>query len=232
MEDEQKSGLIALTAEIVSAHAANNSVSTADVAALIGSVYATLSGLGAAPAPVEAEKSRGVVTARKSLSNSSHIISMIDGKPYKTLKRHLGRHGHTPASYREAFGLPHDYPMVAADYGAQRREIAKKIGLGRKPKAPDAVPAKALVKEAAKAPAKARAGTVSKPETATPAAAAPVKAPRKSVATPPVTGEATSAPKPAAAAPADASSTPRRKLKTVFGNALAAAKQHLGGGEG
>jgi predicted transcriptional regulator len=73
------------------------------------------------------------VTARKSLANPNHIISMIDGKPYKTLRRHLATNGMTPAEYRERYGLKADYPMVAENYSESRRAMAKKIGLGRKP---------------------------------------------------------------------------------------------------
>jgi predicted transcriptional regulator len=73
------------------------------------------------------------VTARKSLANPAHIISMIDGKPYKTLTRHLSTNGLTPAQYRERYGLKPDYPMTAPAYSEQRRQMAKKIGLGRKP---------------------------------------------------------------------------------------------------
>src|SRR5690606_33118041 len=73
------------------------------------------------------------VTVRKSLASKDHIISMIDGKPYKTLRRHLSTHGLTPAEYRARYGLKADYPMVAPAYSEQRRAMAKKIGLGRKP---------------------------------------------------------------------------------------------------
>ena len=73
------------------------------------------------------------VTARKSLASKDHIISMIDGRPYKTLRRHLSRHGLTPEQYRAEFGLRSDYPMVAENYSSARRDMAKKIGLGRKP---------------------------------------------------------------------------------------------------
>lgn len=76
----------------------------------------------------------GAVSARKSLASKDHIISMIDGKPYKTLRRHLSRHGMTPEQYRERFGLKSDYPMVAETYSQHRRDMAKKIGLGRKPR--------------------------------------------------------------------------------------------------
>ncbi len=73
------------------------------------------------------------VSARKSLASKDHILSMIDGKPYRTLRRHLATHGLTPEQYRERYRLKPDYPMVAADYSEARRAMAKKIGLGRKP---------------------------------------------------------------------------------------------------
>lgn len=99
----------------------------------------SLSGEGAAEAgPATTE---GAVSVRKSLASKDYIISMIDGKPYKTLRRHLSRHGMTPEQYRERFGLKPDYPMVSESYSQARRDMAKKIGLGRKPRDPDA-PAK------------------------------------------------------------------------------------------
>ena len=102
----------------------------------------------------------GAVTARKSLASPAHIISMIDGKPYKTLRRHLSGHGLTPEEYRARYGLKSDYPMVAPDYSEARRSMAKKIGLGRKPgetvKAKAAAPVKSASAKAA-APAKAPA---------------------------------------------------------------------------
>jgi predicted transcriptional regulator len=73
------------------------------------------------------------VTVRRSLGSPEHIISMIDGKAYKTLRRHLNTHGLTPDEYRQRYGLKADYPMVAPAYSNARREMAKKIGLGRKP---------------------------------------------------------------------------------------------------
>ena len=81
----------------------------------------------------EVQEYVGAVTARKSLANPDHIISMIDGKPYKTLRRHISTNGMTPAEYRERYNLKADYPMVAATYSESRRAMAKKIGLGRKP---------------------------------------------------------------------------------------------------
>jgi predicted transcriptional regulator len=73
------------------------------------------------------------VSVRKSLASKDHIISLIDGKPYKTLRRHLSGQGLTPAEYRQRYGLKADYPMVAETYSEARRAMAKKIGLGRKP---------------------------------------------------------------------------------------------------
>ncbi|WBH15430.1 MucR family transcriptional regulator [Sphingomonas radiodurans] len=73
------------------------------------------------------------VSVRKSLASKDHIISMIDGKPYKTLRRHLAGHGLSPQEYRQRYGLKSDYPMVAESYSEARRAMAKKIGLGRKP---------------------------------------------------------------------------------------------------
>lgn len=72
------------------------------------------------------------VSARKSLASRDHIISLIDGKPYKTLRRHLSTHGLTPEEYRQRYNLKSDYPMVAEAYSAARRDMAKKISLGQK----------------------------------------------------------------------------------------------------
>jgi predicted transcriptional regulator len=125
--------LITLTADIVAAQVSNNAVSGAEICKLIGSVYGALTGLGD-PAPVaEPQKPKGAVSVRASIK-PGFLVSMIDGKPYTMLKRHLSQNGHTPQSYREAYGLAPDYPMVAAEYAEKRRAIALSIGLGRKPK--------------------------------------------------------------------------------------------------
>ena len=130
----------------------NTRSSAEDVPAFLGKMHETVSTLlggttEAAPAEVATEYTPAV-TARKSLASKDHIISMIDGKPYKTLRRHLATNGMTPAEYRERYGLKPDYPMVAENYSESRRAMAKKIGLGRKPGARKA--------EAAPAPAAAR----------------------------------------------------------------------------
>lgn len=94
---------------------------------------AGLNGPVAAEAEAEpAQEYTPAVTARKSLANPDFIISMIDGKPYKTRRRHLSTNGMTPNDYRQRYGLKADYPMVAATYSESRRAMAHKIGLGRK----------------------------------------------------------------------------------------------------
>src|SRR5690349_20753965 len=121
------------TAEIVTAYVANNSIPVSHVSDLISRVHAALNGLAngfsQAVAVEEVEKATPS-QVRKSITPDA-LISFIDGKPYKTLKRHLTGHGLDPYSYRARFGLPADYPMVAANYAAQRSELAKSIGLGR-----------------------------------------------------------------------------------------------------
>lgn len=118
----------------------NNRVHADEVPAFIRSMHATITDLSGAPSrPKDGEEAAEPkqefapsVTARKSLASKDHIISMIDGKPYKTLRRHLSKHGLTPEEYRARYGLKPDYPMVAENYSEQRRAMAKKIGLGRK----------------------------------------------------------------------------------------------------
>lgn len=123
--------LATLTADIVSAHVSNNSVSTGELPSLIQSVYASLSGLGSAPVAVE-EKQQPAVSVRSSIK-PDYIVCLEDGKKLKMLKRHLMTHyGMTPDEYRTKWGLPSDYPMVAPNYAEQRRSLAKQIGLGTK----------------------------------------------------------------------------------------------------
>lgn len=145
-QQDMQEQLITLTADIVAAHVSNNSVAVGDVPTLIANVHGALSNLGKQEEPVE-EKPKAAVSIRASVK-PDHIISMLDGKPYKMLKRHLAQNGYTPQSYRETFDLPKDYPMVAPSYAAQRKELALKIGLGRK--AGEKVKAKAPVRRRAK----------------------------------------------------------------------------------
>jgi predicted transcriptional regulator len=144
--------LLGLVADIVSAHVSNNSVSTSDLPGLIRATYAAMVSLGEEPAPEPAEKPEPAVTVRKSLANPNHILSMIDGKPYTMLKRHLAQNNLTPAQYRERYDLPADYPMTAKAYSERRRELAHSFGLGRKKAGTPAAaaPAKAARKMRAK----------------------------------------------------------------------------------
>ncbi|GHH26722.1 MucR family transcriptional regulator [Sphingomonas glacialis] len=116
----------------------NTRTSAEDVPAFLKLMHDAVIGLSTAasqaPADDAAPEFTAAVTARKSLANPDVIISMIDGKPYKTLTRHLTTNGLTPDEYRARYGLKPDYPMTAPSYSAMRRDMAKKIGLGRKPR--------------------------------------------------------------------------------------------------
>lgn len=115
----------------------NTRTSAEEVPAFIKSMHDAVLALStsepAADEQTETTEYAPAVTVRKSLASNDHIISMIDGKPYRALRRHLTTHGLTPETYRERYGLKADYPMVAPAYSEARRAMAKKIGLGRKP---------------------------------------------------------------------------------------------------
>jgi predicted transcriptional regulator len=132
---------IELTTSIVSAYVSNNHVQGAELATLIASTHAALAGLGQG-AEMEATAVEKLTPAqiRKSITPDA-LISFIDGKPYKTLKRHLTGNGLTIEQYRERYGLPRDYPSTAASYSAMRAEFARSNGLGqqRRNAAPKAV---------------------------------------------------------------------------------------------
>jgi predicted transcriptional regulator len=131
MADTDQNDLTTLTVELLSAYVSNNQVPSTELAGLIQSTRAALS---SAPEIVEPTKPEftPAVTVRKSLASDDHILSMIDGKPYKTLKRHLATHGLTPLEYLERYKLPKGYPMVAKSYSDARRAVAQRLGLGRK----------------------------------------------------------------------------------------------------
>ena len=131
-ETDMTETLITLTSDIVAAHVSNNSVAVDDVPALISNVFSALSGLGTGSASVEARPDPAV-SVRASVKKD-HIICLDCGKKMKMLKRHLStEHDMTPEEYRARWDLPSDYPMVAPEYADTRRDLAKKIGLGRKP---------------------------------------------------------------------------------------------------
>lgn len=115
----------------------NTRASADDVPAFLHKMHEAVSNLAAAPTAEEpaepAAEYTPAVSVRKSLASKDYIVSMIDGKPYKTLRRHLAGHGLTPEQYRDRYNLRSDYPMVAENYSQARRDMAKRIGLGRKP---------------------------------------------------------------------------------------------------
>ena len=129
---------VELAAELTAAWLSNPNTRTSadDVPAFLLSMHAAVTKLSEGGTPVEEQPAatthEPATTSRKSLSSPDHIISMIDGKKYKTLRRHLSTHGMTPEQYRERYNLKADYPMVAATYSEARRAMAKSIGLGRK----------------------------------------------------------------------------------------------------
>lgn len=130
---EMHETLITLTADIVAAHVSNNSVAVADIPTLIENVHRALNGLSPSEVVAEVERPEPAVTVRASIK-PDYIVCLEDGKKLKMLKRHLMTHYNmTPDEYRARWNLPADYPMVAPSYAATRRELAKKIGLGRKP---------------------------------------------------------------------------------------------------
>ncbi len=125
--------LLQITSDIVSAHVSNNPVPLGELPGLIQTVYSTLNGLSA-PAPEPEVELKPAVNPKKSVTDD-YIVCLEDGKKLKMLKRHLSTaYDMTPAEYRAKWGLPHDYPMVAPAYARKRQELAKKIGLGRKPR--------------------------------------------------------------------------------------------------
>ena len=135
MEDqeiEMTQTLIAFTSNIVEAYVSNNSAEVDDIPVLINSVYSTLSGLSGATEQEE-ERPEPAVFVRASVK-PDYLVCLEDGKKLKMLKRYLRtNYDMSPEEYRERWNLPSDYPMVAPNYAEKRRELAKKIGLGRAP---------------------------------------------------------------------------------------------------
>ncbi|EZP73068.1 Transcriptional regulator, MucR family [Sphingomonas paucimobilis] len=153
MADDNHDNVTALTVQLLSAFVSNNTVSSENLAELIRTTRAALTHEVAAPAEAAAIDYVPAVSVRKSLSSPDHILSLIDGKPYKTLKRHLAMHDLTDKEYRERYNLPASYPLVAPSYSEARRAVAQKLGLGRKSVSADT---------AESAPANVAAGTLPK----------------------------------------------------------------------
>lgn len=132
MSDSNGKSFIDLTATIVSAYVSNNPTTSAELPALIGQVHAALVRVAAGPVTEKrADPTKPAVSVKKSLT-SEYIVCLEDGKKFKSLKRHLRtQYGMTPEQYRDKWGLPADYPMVAPNYAVARSQLAKKMGLGQ-----------------------------------------------------------------------------------------------------
>ena len=132
MDDVDHDALVQLTADIVSAYVTNNKVESGDLSKLIQDVHMALVRAPSAATEPEQKPLVPAVPIRKSV-NPDYIVSLEDGRKFKSLKRHLqGTYGMTPDEYRTKWGLPRDYPMVAPNYAKARSDLAKRMGLGRK----------------------------------------------------------------------------------------------------
>lgn len=132
-ESKETNELLELTTEIVSSHVANNTVAVQDLPDLIRQVYGTLTTIDQGPS-AQPDRPQAAVPIKRSVT-PDYIICLEDGRKLKMLKRHLKTaYNMTPEDYRERWGLPADYPMVAPNYARQRSALAKKIGLGTKPR--------------------------------------------------------------------------------------------------
>ncbi|KQO53585.1 MULTISPECIES: MucR family transcriptional regulator [unclassified Methylobacterium] len=151
---------IELAADIVAAYVSNNSVPVGSLADLLSSVHAAISGLSSGgSSALEADKIQKATPAQiKKSITPDHLISFEDGKPYRTMKRHLTLRGLTPETYRAKHGLPADYPMTSAGYSAARSALAKQLGLGQQrngaAKAKAVAPEEAVVEKATPVPEK------------------------------------------------------------------------------
>ena len=134
MDEASKTDLVELTAEIISAYVSNNTVVAADLPAIIGDVHEALSKASQRLGQTEREELRPAVALKKSVT-PDYIVCLEDGKQLKMLKRHLRTaYDMSPEQYRQRWGLPADYPMVAPKYAEKRSKLAKAIGLGTKPR--------------------------------------------------------------------------------------------------
>jgi predicted transcriptional regulator len=130
-ENLAENSFIELTAQIVSAYVGNNTVPSTEIANLIGQVHAALKRVSGGQVAPSAEPARPAVPVKRSI-NSDFIVCLEDGKKFKSLRRHLRtQYNLTPEQYREKWGLPADYPMVAPNYAAARSQLAKQMGLGQ-----------------------------------------------------------------------------------------------------
>jgi predicted transcriptional regulator len=130
-ENSGDSSYVQLTANIVSAYLSKNTVATAEIPTLIGQVYSALLRVSSGQVAASAEPLKPAVPVKRSIT-AEYIVCLEDGKKFKSLKRHLRtQYDMTPEQYREKWGLPPDYPMVAPNYAAARSQLAKQMGLGQ-----------------------------------------------------------------------------------------------------
>jgi predicted transcriptional regulator len=130
MDETPKSDLMEYTVEIVSSFVSNNTVAADDLPALIAATHQALSRVGGEVTGTERDDQKPAISVKRSVT-PEYIVCLEDGKKFKSLKRHLRTHYNlSPEQYREKWGLPHDYPMVAPNYAAARSDLAKKMGLG------------------------------------------------------------------------------------------------------
>ncbi len=128
---DDKSEIIEMTADIVSAYVGNNSIATADLPALIQSIHRALTAVSGGVEPVEVAPKEPAVPVRRSVT-PEYLICLEDGRKFKSLKRHLRtKYNMSPEEYRAKWGLAKDYPMVAPNYAKARSELAKQMGLGQ-----------------------------------------------------------------------------------------------------
>ena len=126
-----ESSYIELTAQIVSAYVSHNPVPSAEIPGLITQVHSALKRISAGQPAASSDGVKPAVPVKRSI-NSDYIVCLEDGKKFKSLRRHLRTHYNmTPEQYREKWGLPPDYPMVAPNYAAARSQLAKQMGLGQ-----------------------------------------------------------------------------------------------------
>lgn len=132
MSEQQPETDIAVdfTVQVVASYVRGNHLAASDLPALIGSVHTAIAGLGKTVGPIEADVAKPSPSEIRKSIRPEGLVSFIDGRSYKTLKRHLTGNGLDPHSYRQRFGLPADYPMTCPSYSAQRSELAKSLGLG------------------------------------------------------------------------------------------------------
>lgn len=130
MDDNAMPDLVNIAATIVAAYVSNNTVPSSDLPGLIAETHAALSRAAGRTVQIDREEAKPKIPVKKSVM-PDYIICLEDGKKFKSLKRHLRTHYNlSPEEYREKWGLPHDYPMVAPNYAQARSQLAKKMGLG------------------------------------------------------------------------------------------------------